>query len=160
MNPETMARGLGFFSVGLGAAELAAADSLAKSLGMEGKEELIQLFGAREVASGIACLSGKPPTAGIWSRVAGDALDIAVLLGHLTPRNPKRRSVGFALGAVLGVTVVDLVTGMWLREGRNGPLTRFARRKQEQWEHQNEENLRAVEQKGGQYASQAAASAG
>ena len=157
MNPDAMARGLGWFSIGLGVTELVAHNQLAKSLGMEGKESLIQLFGAREIAHGVGCLTQNPPTLPVWSRVAGDALDIAALLPHLTPDNPKRHNVGFALAAVVGVTVLDILTGTWLSEGRNGPITRMARRPLERIEQRNEQRMRATEQRGGQFASEIAA---
>ena len=160
MNPDAMARGLGMFSVGLGAVELVASEALAESLGMEGKEELIQLFGAREMASGVACLSMNPPKAGIWSRLVGDALDIAVLAAHLGRSNPKRGNVGIALAAVLGVTLVDVVTAAWMSEGRDGPITRFVRGKMDQREHYNEDKMREIERQTGQYASELAAHAG
>ena len=41
MNPDLMARGLGWFSLGLGFAELAFPEQLAETLGMEGREGLI-----------------------------------------------------------------------------------------------------------------------
>ena len=160
MNPDAMARGLGMFSVGLGAVELVASKALAESLGMEGQEKLIQAFGAREVASGVACLGMNPPKAGIFSRLVGDALDIAVLTANMGRSNPKRGNVGLALAAVLGVTVMDAVTAVWLSEERDGPITRFVRGKVDQIEHHNEDKMREIEQQTGQYASELAAHAG
>jgi hypothetical protein len=153
MNPDVMARGLGWFSMALGMTELIAHERLAESLGMEGKESLIQLYGAREIASGVGCLTQKPPTLSVWSRVAGDALDIVTLLAHMTPDNPKRHNVGFALAAVVGVTVLDVLTGTWLSESRDGAITRMARRPLERLEHRNEQRMRAAERRGGQFAS-------
>ncbi|HEX6985680.1 MAG TPA: hypothetical protein VF170_09895 [Planctomycetaceae bacterium] len=160
MNPDVTARGLGWFSVGLGVTELVAAERLAESLGMEGKEDLIRLYGAREVATGLGCLGQTPPTPWVWGRVAGDALDIATLLAHMTPDNPKRHNVGLALAAVIGVTLLDVLTAAWLTEDRHGPLTRMARRPLERLEQRNERRMREVERRGGQYASELAAEAG
>jgi hypothetical protein len=156
MNPDVMARGLGWFSIGLGTTELIANRQLAEALGMEGQEWLIQLYGAREIAHGVGCLTQNPPTVPVWTRVAGDALDIATLLANMTPENPKRHNVGFALAAVIGVTVLDLLTGMWLTEGRDGPMTRMARRPIERREQQNEQRMRDVERRGEGYASETA----
>ena len=153
MNPDTMARGLGWFSIGLGVTEVLGADQLAETLGMEGNESLIQLYGAREIAQGLGCLGMNPPTPAVWARVAGDALDIATLVAHMTPENPKRHNVGIALAAVAGVTLLDLLTGIWLSEGRHGPITRTVRRPLERLERRNEERMRAAERDGGQYAS-------
>src|SRR4051812_22435069 len=90
MNPDAMARGLGWFSIGLGLTEVLMPDRLARWLGMEGHEGLIQLYGAREIATGIGCLSQNPPTPYVWGRVAGDALDVATLAPYLSDENPQR----------------------------------------------------------------------
>ena len=159
MNPDTAARGLGWFSIGLGVTELIAAEKLAGALGMKGSEKLIRLYGAREIMQGIGCLSAKPPTSSVWARVAGDALDIATLLPHASPSNPKRHNVGIALAAVVGVTAMDVLTGVWLCEGRGGPITRFARRSLERLERDSEQRMLQRERQGGQYASELAADA-
>ena len=49
---DTLARGLGMFSIGLGLAEVFAARSLTRFLGMEGHETLIRAYGLREIANG------------------------------------------------------------------------------------------------------------
>ena len=160
MNPDAMARGLGWFSIGLGLTELFAAEALADALGMEGEEGLIRLFGAREIAHGVGCLAVNPPTPAVWSRVAGDALDVATLLAHMSPDNPKRHNVGIALAAVAGVTLLDVMTAAWLAEGRGGPMTRMARRPLERLERRNEERMHEAERRGHGYASELAAAAG
>lgn len=142
MNPDFLARGLGWFSFGLGFAELAFPEQLAEALGMEGRENLIRLYGAREVAAGAGCLTQSPPTTFVWGRVAGDALDIATLAAYLGPDNPKRGNVGIALAAVLGVTVLDVLCGVWLTEGRDGPVNRQVRARLEQKERENERRMR------------------
>ena len=159
MNPDTAARGLGWFSIGLGVTEMVAAKKLAGALGMEGSEKLIRFYGAREIVQGIGCLSANPPTSSVWARVAGDALDIATLLPHNSPSNPKRHNVGLALAAVIGVTAMDVLTGIWLCEGRDGVITRFARRSLERLERESEQRMLQRERQSGQHASQLAADA-
>lgn len=106
---DRTARFLGWFSLGLGVAELVAPGRLTRALGMQGYEPLVRAYGAREVAAGIGALSVNPAPA-IWSRIAGDALDIGTLALGLGRDNPKRGNVGIALAAVLGVTVIDALT--------------------------------------------------
>ena len=65
--------GLGWFSIGLGLVELAAPRFLTRRFGMEGSEGLIQAYGAREIANGIAILAADDPTPWVWARVGGDA---------------------------------------------------------------------------------------
>ena len=109
---DSVAKGLGWFSLGLGATELLATRRLTGALGMKGFEGLIRAYGAREIASGVTTLSvdSKP---GLWSRVAGDTLDIATLVYALRG-NRKRGNVGIALAAVAGVAALDLVTAVAL----------------------------------------------
>ena len=48
-----LARGLGWFSIGLGLAEMLAPRMLTEQMGMKGKEGLLRFYGAREMAAGI-----------------------------------------------------------------------------------------------------------
>jgi len=108
---EALARGLGWFSIALGAAEVLAPGSLARALGMRDKEGMIRAFGLREIATGIAILSSDDPRPWVWARVAGDALDIAALSAGLDADNPRKGNVQFALAAVAGVTALDVMCG-------------------------------------------------
>ncbi|AVT80964.1 hypothetical protein [Rhodopseudomonas palustris] len=101
-----LARLLGWVSLGLGAAEVLAPHRLARALGMEGNEHLLQLYGAREIASGVAILTTES-AASVWSRVGGDALDVGTLALQLRRDNPKRGNVALALAAVGGITMLD-----------------------------------------------------
>ena len=47
---------------------------------------------------------------GLWSRVAGDGLDLATLFGAYRSANPQRANVGVAIGTVIGITLLDIVT--------------------------------------------------
>jgi len=111
---DRVSRGLGWFSIALGAAELAAPGKLASALGMEGKERLIRAYGARELVSGIGILAVGSDAPWIWARVAGDALDLGTLAQGLDSDNPRRRAVQAAMIAVAGVTALDVVVGQRL----------------------------------------------
>jgi hypothetical protein len=113
MNKGAMGRGLGWFSIALGVYELVAPRSLARCLGVEERTDLIRFYGLREITSGIGLLSQRTAEAQVpwlWSRVGGDALDLATLFAALGPDNPKRRNVEAAILAVAGVTLLDLAT--------------------------------------------------
>jgi len=107
---DQLTRFLGWFSMGLGLTELFAGGALARNLGLEGKGGLMRLFGARELAAGFATLS-VDKKAGLYSRVAGDALDILVLVTALTEDSLPRHkdNARLALLAVLGVTALDII---------------------------------------------------
>src|SRR5256885_198183 len=104
---DRLARGLGWFSIGLGAMEVLAPQRVTQALGMNGSESLVRAYGFREIFSGIVSLS-VDKNAGLWSRVAGDGLDAATLLPRLTPDNPKKQNVALALLMVGGITLLDV----------------------------------------------------
>jgi hypothetical protein len=105
---DRMAKALGWFSIALGVTELIAAKRITRALGMEGKETLVRAYGVRELGHGISSLSPDKHV-GLWSRVAGDGLDIATLMTAMRHDNPKRDNVAFALAAVLGVMLLDII---------------------------------------------------
>ncbi|HEX2148167.1 MAG TPA: hypothetical protein VHG11_11040 [Pseudorhizobium sp.] len=128
-NTDRLARNLGWFSIGLGVAELVAARSISRALGMPNSENLIRAFGAREIASGMLTLS-LDKQAGLYSRVAGDALDLAVLSTALTDDNPKRGNAAIALAMVAGVTLLDVAAALGTRQ-------QSRRDEDEAWDYSN-----------------------
>lgn len=107
---DRLGRMLGWFSFGLGLVELLAPRRVTRALGMEGQEGLVRACGAREISAGFLTLSLETE-AGLWSRVAGDGLDLATLLTAAgRPGNAKRGNVMLALGAVAAITVLDLLS--------------------------------------------------
>ena len=111
---DSFGRALGWFSMGLGLTELLAPKVLTRWLGMEGKEGLVRAYGAREIASGVLCLSVNNDY-GAFSRVAGDMLDLATLASAYNDDNPKKGNVGLAIAAVAGIAIVDALAGQSIR---------------------------------------------
>jgi len=118
-------RVLGWVSMGLGLTELFAPKLLTRWLGMEGKEGLVMAYGAREIASGVMCLSVNNDY-GAWSRVGGDMVDLATLAAAYRDDNPKKGNVGIAMALVTGIAVADAVTAQAIRalHDRKGELVR------------------------------------
>ena len=112
-----LAHGLGWFGIALGLAELVAPRTLARTLGVEGSEALIQVCGLRGIATGIGILASADPAPWVWGRVAGDGLDIAALAAGATRDNPGRDKVAIAMMAVAGVTAFDLYCAQALGSG-------------------------------------------
>ena len=104
---HAVAQGLGWFSIGLGLAELLAPRVMARGLGMEGNERLLMLYGLREIATGIGVLAMRDPAPAVWARVAGDVLDLATFGRYAGRGNARRANVLTAMGAVAGVAAVD-----------------------------------------------------
>lgn len=115
---KRLAKGLGWFSVGLGLAELLAPEAIASISGVSKRRTgLIRLYGLRELAAGIAIFSQEQPTEAMWSRVAGDALDLASLGAACTSPDAKRGRITFATINVLAVTALDVMCAMQLSNG-------------------------------------------
>ena len=119
---ERRARGLGWFSIGLGLAQIGAPRSVARLIGVRDDDETrntMFAIGLREITSGIGILSSSRPTGWVWSRVGGDLMDLALLSRSMNISNDKSR-VAAATAAVAGVTVVDFLTGQQLSKQGNG----------------------------------------
>jgi uncharacterized membrane protein len=119
LDAEAVATGLGWFSIGLGLAELLATRQVARAIGVPDDEKnlrALQGFGMREIASGIGILSARRPAGWVWSRVAGDAMDLAYLGTHMVSKNAGKDRVSVAAAAVVGITVLDVLTGERLNQ--------------------------------------------
>lgn len=113
---EQLALGLGWFSVGLGLAELLAPRAVAQAIGMpNASPSVLRAFGAREIGAGLAILSEPDRAAWLWSRVGGDAVDLSYLASGLNEENDSTR-VGIAMAAVMGVTALDVMCATRLRQ--------------------------------------------
>jgi hypothetical protein len=115
---KRVAVGLGWFSIGLGLLELFGTHQLEEWLGVD-NAKLIRAYGVREIAAGAGILMGSRIAPFIWNRVAGDAVDIASLAAAFRSDDSNRRNLAIALGAVLGVTALDIVDGMALSSTRS-----------------------------------------
>lgn len=127
--PDRLAKGLGWFSIGLGLTQLIAPQLLTRTLGLRGREGLMRIFGAREIASGMLTLSTEKQ-AGMTSRVVGDLVDLAVLGAALGSDNRKRGNAGVALAMTAGLTLIDIAVRKALADthGRRGRPRDYADR--------------------------------
>ncbi len=127
MNAITTNRLLGWFSLAVGVLEVAAPRALARNLGLPGGPALVRGFGLRELVAGFTIFGAPWSPLGPWSRVAGDAMDLATLSAALGPRNPHRRSAAVATVLVAGITALDVVCASALTR-RNTHALETARR--------------------------------
>lgn len=111
------ARGLGWFSIALGLAEVLMPRMIARTLGLS-NPAMVRFYGVREIATGVAILAADDPTPWIGARMAGDALDMATLVPALQPGAPRRGSAIAAVATVASVTAVDAATTAALRAER------------------------------------------
>ena len=115
---DRLGRALGWFSLGLGLTEWLAPKAVTRWLGVEGNEGLVRAYGVREIASGVLCLSVNNDY-GAYSRVAGDAIDLASLAAAYRDDNPKKANVGIAMAAVAGIAIIDALAGRSIRSLHN-----------------------------------------
>jgi len=120
------ARALGVTSLGLGAAALLRTDTVARLTGTDNSSTapaVIRAVGARELLHAVALLVGPPGM--VWTRVAGDAMDLPVLERARRSRTGRRRRRTTAtLAAVAAITAVDVwaaVAGARRQHGRGRP---------------------------------------
>jgi uncharacterized membrane protein len=103
---------LGWASFALGAPLVALPGRVARAIGLDdtpGTRAVARAVGVRELAAGAGILAQtRRPMAGLWSRVAGDGMDLALLAAGLRGRsNPRRLAVAGA--AVAGIAALDVL---------------------------------------------------
>jgi hypothetical protein len=109
---QTVACGLGFFSIALGVTEILFPRLIAHASGARVPPAVVRLCGVREIVNGVGILIAWKRAPWLWARVAGDALDIA------TARHPT------AIATLSGVTALDIATAAQLSREENRPPRR------------------------------------
>lgn len=120
---KQLANGLGWFSIGLGVAELVAPRQMQKLIGVRDRgprRNVLRAYGMREIAAGVGILSTAANPGWLWTRVAGDILDLATLGSAFGQRETKRVRLAAATVAVAGVTALDVLCSAQL--SRTGPF--------------------------------------
>ena len=111
-NRESLTTGLGWFSVGLGLAQIAMPHRIAELAGIEPTSDNVHLMrsmGMRELTTGVGILTQPVPDKWLWGRVVGDVMDLAMLgVAMGGEKNHRGRTLGAAL-AVLGITGLDIL---------------------------------------------------
>jgi uncharacterized membrane protein len=119
---KVMDRALGVFSAALGAVQLAAPRAFSEWVGVpanETREKVVRAVGIREIGAALGLLTSDRPRPWVWSRVAGDLMDLALLGRALTVHGARRDRVRAMIATVLGITAIDLVVA--LRSPGPGP---------------------------------------
>lgn len=118
--------GLGWFSIGLGLAEVLAPSAVATLIGIRNRGRsnlLIRLYGIREIGAGIGILAQSRPTGWLWGRVAGDAADLGSLGWALAQGSTDKTRAAIATAAVSGVTALDVLSAKNLgTTSQRGPV--------------------------------------
>ncbi|OBK31106.1 hypothetical protein A5634_14860 [Mycobacterium asiaticum] len=113
-NTTALVKGLGVTSLGLGLTEILAPGRVAAVAGVDETptaRKVIRALGVRECGHAAALLAG--PDKLVWTRVAGDVLDTAVLAAGVLRRGPGRRRRGIAALSVLtAIGAADLYAAL------------------------------------------------
>ncbi|GLY73871.1 hypothetical protein Airi01_021380 [Actinoallomurus iriomotensis] len=109
---RTLARGLGWASLGLGAVQLGAPNTVRRVGGVDDStvaRVMVPLVGARELLHTAALLGSRLPERWVWTRVAGDAVDLTALGCAVSRRRgARRRRAMAATAAVAAITALDV----------------------------------------------------
>jgi uncharacterized membrane protein len=116
---ERLANGLGWFSIGLGLAQIVAPGGMARLIGIADDSKnrgLMRALGLREIATGVGILSRPRPSGWVRARVGGDLMDLTLLGAALRSSDTQKGRVAAAAAAVAGVTALDMVCSQRLSE--------------------------------------------
>jgi uncharacterized membrane protein len=120
---ERLALGLGWFSIALGVAEVAAPGRMAQLIGIrptDDTDNILRGYGAREIGVGLAILARPDQARWLWARVAGDVLDMGTLGAAMAADGTDRNRALAATLAVAGVTALDAIVAQRLGAYDNG----------------------------------------
>lgn len=101
---------LGWVSLGLGVAGLAAPRAAARLMGVsddDGNRDLVRAVALREIACGIGLLAAERPSGWLWARVGGDVMDLALLGAAWRSETTDRRRLAGAVAAGTAFAIVD-----------------------------------------------------
>lgn len=121
---RALAGRLGWFSLGLGTAQLATPTRVLHLIGVRDSPRtrtVMRWVGAQELAAGLGLVT-RPPSAGrMGARVAGDLAHLGMLIAASRhPDNQPTRIAG-AAATVAGMTLLDLVATLRLLRARRHP---------------------------------------
>jgi len=125
---DELARFLGWFSVALGTAQVAAPKAMCKAIGADEDgiaPAVMRAMGARELVQGFGILTRPRPTGWLWSRVGGDVLDLS-LLGAIARKGHKRTL--FAIANTLPIAIADVFESKHLAARPSAPVKRRIRK--------------------------------
>ena len=129
VSPQQLANGLGWFSIGLGLAEIATPNLVANLIGVTDDSKtrkVLRFYGARELAAGFGILSQSNPSGWLWARVAGDVVDISSLCKAMTADDNDRGKGIATAAALVGVTLADVYCAKQLSNGADNSQSRTA----------------------------------
>jgi uncharacterized membrane protein len=121
---EKLAGFLGWFSLGLGTAQLVMPGALNRLAGIEddaGARTWQRIVGARELAAFALIQADRPrPVLPVWARVGGDVKDLVLLSLAWKRKRQDTARLAMAIANIGAVTALDLYTAQRLSRSRGG----------------------------------------
>jgi hypothetical protein len=97
----------------LGATALCAPFSTARLLGAPPSAALtLRAVGLREIGVGVGLLKTRRPDVWTWMRVAGDVMDVTLLLSALGARRARPQRLAGSVAVIGAVLAVDLIAAL------------------------------------------------
>jgi uncharacterized membrane protein len=115
---RALALGLACVGLGLGAAQIVAPRAVSRLVGVRPKGRVRNTLlgiGLREVACGLGIVGTSYSSTWLWARALGRAMDVGLLTRLLATRRSDKKRVLASLGAVAGVTLLDVKTAIDMR---------------------------------------------
>jgi hypothetical protein len=103
---------LGWISIGLGLAEILAPRQLSSAIGVRNHPVLLRSLGMREIAAGVAILTSREPSRWLWGRVAGDAMDLGLLVTAFETDKRDSGRLSSATAIVAGIAALDVFAAL------------------------------------------------
>jgi uncharacterized membrane protein len=116
IDEDALARGLGWFSIGLGLVEVLAPRKVTGLVGSRGNNSLVRAYGLREIASGVGILSQPHQPGWMLARVAGDVMDLVALGSAFNRRSTDKGRALLGIASVAGVAALDVLCAKRLME--------------------------------------------
>lgn len=112
-----LAQFLGWASLGLGIPQTFMPGRFARAIGVRDDVETrawTMLVGIREhaAAAGILAIGWPRPVGWLWTRVAGDVMDLTLLARAWTTKREDTTRLACAMGAVVGIGIADVIAAI------------------------------------------------
>lgn len=130
---DSQAASLGWFSLGLGIAQVAAPRTMARLIGASTSPlacASMRALGFREIVGGLGILSRSRPRVLVWVRVVGDVVELASFWGQLAGKQRRVGRFRLATMALVSVAALDAKAAIGTirlgRARRNMPMDNAA----------------------------------
>lgn len=125
-----LAQGIGWYSIALAVVELISPKTVNQTIGIKDDplhHNLVRVRGVRELISGIGIVASRKPAGYLWSRVAGDVIDFALVGQALTHRRNNKQKLLIATAAFSAVALLDVVAALSQTHKKDTPNLRLKR---------------------------------